>query len=281
MRFGLFNNYGAKNSAPVFAAVAQGLDTLGLSYAAHDSSADVAVIWSVLWAGNMKHNQQVWKEFRNSGRPVIVVEVGMLQRGTTWKLAVNGTGSYAYHGEGLDLRRPTKLGLTLQPWRQTGSRIVVCVQRTDSLQWAEQPPLQKWLENTRDRLRLYTQRPLVLRTHPRQKIPCVAGYELERPVPLAGTYDSYDFAKTLNDSWAVINHNSGPGSQAVIAGIPAFVDQSSLAAPVANLNLSAIEQPCMPDRGDWLLRLSHTEWTTAEIATGWPLQRLLGGLQSS
>lgn len=280
MKWSIFDNFSAKNGEPVFTALKKGLDAAGIKHVSHDMMADVAVIWSVLWAGRMHHNQQVWNHFRQSGRPVVVVEVGMLQRGQTWKLGVNGTGSYAYYGDGLDLQRAEKIALPLKPWRQTGSRIIVCAQRTQGLQWATQPPMEQWLANLRDQVRLYTQRPLVLRTHPRQKIGPITGYEIERPQHLPGTYDDFDFVKTLNDAWAVINHNSGPGSQAVIAGIPAFVDASSLAAPVANLSIADIENPRMPDRGDWFLRLCHTEWTIPEIESGWPIQRLLPGIYS-
>jgi hypothetical protein len=280
MRFGLFHNFGAKNSQPVFDSFRKGLNALGFFHESHDMTADVAVIWSVLWSGTMRHNRDVWSHFRQQNKPVIVIEVGMLQRGHTWKMGVNGTGSYAYHGQGLDLSRPTKLGLSLQPWRSTGDRIVVCAQRTESLQWQNQPCAEQWLSDVRNRLRLYTQRPLVLRTHPRQKITPPSGYILESPRPVTGTYDDFDFAKSLSDTWAVINHNSGPGCQAVISGVPAFVDASSLAASVGNLDLSQIESPVMPDRGSWFIRLCHTEWTVQEIATGWPIQRLLPGLQA-
>lgn len=278
MRFGLFQEFGAKNSQPVFESFRQGLDALGLEYRSHDMDADVAVIWSVLWAGRMRHNRDVWLHFRNKQRPVIVLEVGMLDRGRTWKMCLNGTGSYAYHGHGLDLDRPRRLGIEVRPWRQSGDHILVCAQRTDSLQWSGQPDTEQWLEQVRDRIRLYTQRPLVLRPHPRQRISVPSGYVINLPRPLAGTYDHFDFEKGASQAWAVINHNSGPGVQAVLGGVPAFVDASSLAAPVANLNLSQIESPEMPDRGRWLIQLCHTEWTIQEIATGWPLQRLLSGL---
>lgn len=280
MRFGLFDKFGANNSAPIFAAFRNGLDALGFHHASHDIDADVGVIWSVLWAGTMRHNRSVWQHFRQHNKPVIVIEVGMLRRGQTWKLAVNGTGSEAYFGEGLDLDRANTMGINLSPWKQTGSRIIVCAQRIESLQWGTQPPLEHWLAEIRDRLRLYTQRPLVLRTHPRQSLVSVSGFDIEKPRPMPGTYDDFDFRETLNDAWAVINHNSGPGSQAVIAGIPSFVDPSSLAAPVANLSLSDIENPSMPDRSEWFTQLVHTEWTAQEIASGWPIQRLIPGLQS-
>lgn len=278
MKFGIFDKFGALNSAPVFAAFSQGLDTLGFAHASHDLDADVAVIWSVVWAGRMQANQQVWQHFRSQGRPVIVLEVGMLDRGGTWKMAVNGTGSYAYHGHGLDLDRPRKLGVTAAPWRSSGDHVLVCCQRTDSLQWQGQPNIGHWLSDLRDRLRLYTQRPLMLRPHPRQRVPHITGFDMVLPKSIPGTYDDFDFDQGLVRAWAVINHNSGPGIQAVLQGIPAFVDASSLAAPVANLDLADIELPIRPDRGTWLIQLCHTEWRPEEIASGWPIERLLPGL---
>jgi len=278
MKFGIFDNFGAKNSVPVFAAFRQGLDALGLSHRSHDQDADIAVIWSVVWAGRMRNNYEIWQHFRRQGRPVIVLEVGMLDRGRTWKMAVNGTGSYAYHGHGLDLDRPRKLDIQAQPWRQSGDHILVCAQRTDSLQWQAQTDITTWLTNLRDRVRMYTQRPLVLRSHPRQRVPEVAGFHNDLPRSVPGTYDSFDLERGLDQAWAVINHNSGPGVQAILRGVPAFVDASSLAAPVGNLDLANIESPALPDRGAWLLQLCHTEWRPEEIATGWPIERLLPGL---
>lgn len=278
MRFSLFDNFGAKNSAPVFAAFRQGLDSLGLAHKSHDMTADVAVIWSVVWAGRMANNLQVWQHFRSTARPVIVLEVGMLNRGHTWKMAVNGTGSYAYHGQGLDLDRPRKLNISTEPWQHTGDHILVCTQRTDSLQWQGQPDIATWLTTLRDRLALYTQRPLLLRPHPRQRVSAVKGFQMYLPRPVPETYDDFDFNHGLKAAWAVINHNSGPGVQAVLNGVPSFVDASSLAAPVANLDIANIESPVRPDRGAWLIQLCHTEWSTDEIATGWPIERLLPGL---
>jgi hypothetical protein len=91
---------------------------------------------------------------------------------------------------------------------------------------------------------------------------------------MPNTYDDFDFSRALSNAWAVINWNSGPGSQAIMSGIPAFVGATSLAAPVANLDWSQIETPVRPDRSEWLINLAHTEWTCAELATGQPIARL-------
>ena len=84
MRVSIFDQYGALNSAPVFAAIRAGLDRIGVAHSRMDSSADVAVIWSMLWAGRMKPNREIWELYRSTDRTIIVAEVGMLKRGLTW-----------------------------------------------------------------------------------------------------------------------------------------------------------------------------------------------------
>ena len=278
MKISLFNKFGALNSVPVFTAFQQGLDCLNIKYDFHNDSADVAVIWSLLWAGRMQQNQAVWQEFRCSNRPVIVLEVGMLDRGQTWKVGVNGTGYGCYSTTDLNPYRPQQLGIELQPWKTQGNHILIAAQRTDSEQWIGQPAAEQWLANTVACVKQHSDRSIVVRTHPRQPISVPAGCYHARPARLSGSYDDYDFPSDLHGAWAVINYNSGPGSQAVIAGVPAFVGSSSLALPVGNTDLSQIENPIRPDREQWITELCHTEWTLEEIATGKPFERLLVGL---
>lgn len=279
MHVTLFDQYGAINSRPIFTALRQGLAASGIKCSSMDMDADVAVIWSVVWAGRMRPNQAVWNHFRSQGKPVIVAEVGMIQRGHTWKLGLNGTGLTASLDAPLLPNRAATLGLKAQPWSDSGQNIVIACQRTDSEQWAGQPNIDTWLNQTIATIRHHSARPIIVRAHPRQGLPSVDAI-VQKPKQLSHTYDSFDFDNSLANAWCVVNWNSGPGSQAVINGVPAFVGATSLAAPVANLDLTQIENPLRPDRDQWLNHLAHTEWTTQEIATGLPLRRLLG-LESS
>jgi len=279
MHVSLFDQYGALNSRPVFSAIRQGLAVSGVHCSSMDMDADVAVIWSVVWAGRMKQNQKVWQHYRSQGKPVIVAEVGMIQRGQTWKLGLNGTGLLASLDVPMVPNRAQSLGLKLNPWHESGQDIVIACQRTDSEQWAGQPNMDIWLQKIITDIRKQSSRPIVVRPHPRQGIPPVDAV-IHRPKPLAHTYDSFDFDNSLANAWCVVNWNSGPGSQAIINGIPAFVGSGSLAAPVGNLDWTQIENPVRPDRTGWLEHLAHTEWTVSEIATGYPIRRLLG-LESS
>lgn len=280
MRFGIFRDNGARNSAPVFDAFQQGLDHLGLSYSINDRSADVAVIWSVVWSGRMRDNKIIYEDFVSSGRPVVVLEVGMLDRGRTWKVGMNGTGLDCYSYTDLDHDRPRKLGISVGDWKTDGKDIVIALQRHDSLQWQGQPPASHWLENVVQQIKKFSDRHIVVRPHPRQRIAMPQGVTVVTPVKQPGTYDGFDYHRCLDNAWAVVNHNSGPGVQAILQGIPAFVDSSSLAGPVGNNDLRQIENPQRPDRESWLRQICHSEWTVKEIVQGEPLRRLLSRLQA-
>lgn len=274
MRVSLFDQWGALNSTPVWESLRAGFAALGIECASHDHTADVAVIWSVVWAGRMKNNRRVWQEFRNSGRPVIVAEVGMLHRGRTWKLGLNGTGIDNYNFDQLDQLRPEKLNIGVRDWRTAGRDIVIALQRSDSEQWAGLPDTKDWLPSVIADIKQHTDRPIIVRPHPRQRVPD-GNYTVALPNKIAGSYDSFDFGKSLKNAWAVINWNSGTGVQSILHGVPAFVGPNSLAAPVATLDWTQIENPQRPDRSLWVKQLCHTEWLLKEIATGAPIQRLL------
>ena len=80
----------------------------------NDPSADINVIWSVLFNGRMAGNKAVWDQ----QKPTIVLEVGGIKRGTTWKVGLNGINRDAYFGpSGNDNTRASELGLKLSPWK--------------------------------------------------------------------------------------------------------------------------------------------------------------------
>jgi hypothetical protein len=274
MKISLFNQFGALNSAPVFEAIAHGLQAQGHTVVYHDIDADVAVIWSMLWAGRMRANQEVYRTYQQQGKSVIVAEVGMLNRGKTWKLGLNGTGISSYNFKNLIPNRAAKLNLTLQPW-QSGTNIVIAMQRQDSEQWAGQPAMEHWLASTVAEIKKHTDRPVMIRPHPRKNCSIPLGCLIDRPQFTTGTYDDFDYYRTLGSAHCVVNWNSGPGPQALIAGVPAFVGSNSLASPIANWDFSQIENPPRLERSAWLEQLAHTEWTLEEIRSGLPFGRLI------
>ena len=84
MKFGLWTQYGALNSKPVFEALEKGLTNLGHTVVFNTDDCDIPVIWSVLWNGRMAPNKKIFDTARSQGKDVMVLEVGGLKRGTTW-----------------------------------------------------------------------------------------------------------------------------------------------------------------------------------------------------
>src|SRR6056300_920180 len=96
MNFKLYREFGALNSQPVFDAFSQGLRKLGHIETSHNE--DFAVIWSVLWKGRMRSNQNIYEQRLKSKKPTIIIEVGNLNRGTTWRLGLNHVIRNGYFG---------------------------------------------------------------------------------------------------------------------------------------------------------------------------------------
>lgn len=272
MKFKLYRNNGALNSPPIFNAFEQGVKTLGHEIV--ENSEDVAVIWSVLWHGRMAANQQIYNHCIKNNKPVIIIEVGNLKRGTTWRICqdhINGLGVFG-NIENLDPLRPQKLGIFLQDLkRRRRDEILIATQHARSLQWEGQPSMEQWVRDTIAKAKKYTGRRIVVRPHPRSLLrEKFVDAVIDLPRKIENTYDDFNIDYNYH---CVINHNSGPAVQAAIDGTPVICDSSSLAFPVSE-KWEKLENPQLPDREDWFLKLTHTEWTVDEISQGLPIKRL-------
>ncbi len=280
MKLSIFPKFGAQNSKPVFAAFVEGAKKVGHTVVEHDMTADVYVIWSVLWSGRMLSNQSVWQDAQKFGKPVVVLEVGGIQRGTTWKVGLNHINNNGFFGSNTDITpgRSKKLGVVLAPWTTDGKHILICGQHTKSQQWQHMPPPVEWLDNTINQVKIHSDRPIIVRPHPRdwQWITEFKHKDVTIKIPkkLDGTYDDFDFNDDVKHAWAVINPSSNTGILSILQGVPAFVTSHSLAAPVGNLSLEQLADPLRPPREDWLEWYCHTEWTLEEIAFGTPISRI-------
>jgi len=277
MKFSLWTQYGALNSKPVFDAFANSLNNNGHDVAYNDISADVNVIWSVLFNGRMAGNKAVWEQ----QKPTIVLEVGGINRGTTWKVGLNGINRDAYFGpSGNSSDRVRLLGLQVKPWKYDGEYILVCGQHDKSLQWKDMPAMATWVHDTITFIRAQTDRPIIFRPHPRCPLPAIEhdfkGVKRQDPKQIKDTYDDFDMQ--FNNIWATVSWSSNPAIHSIINGVPAFTGPSSLAFDVAEQNLRNIENPLYGDRTQWLNDYAHTEYTIGEISQGIPLKHLTSKL---
>jgi len=274
-----FSSQSANNSRPVMNSVLDCLQSAGIQTEENSWTSDAVVIWSVLWHGRMAANQQVYEHYRSLGRPVIVIDVGALYRGQTWKIAVNNINATGYYGhqQDLDMDRPKKLGISLAQLVSNRPEIIIAAQHRNSLQVAELDSIESWVSDQIAQIRTVSDRPIRVRPHPRSRLDTSklpSGTVIETPMPLANTYDSFNMHF---DCHAVVNYNSGPGIQAAVSGSRPIVDETSLAYPVG-VTLKDIEQPYDIDRYQWFVEICHTEYTLSEIQQGLWLKRIRSAL---
>lgn len=240
---------------------------------------NLAVIWSVLW--NNKQRKSIWNYYRSRGIDVLVMEVGSLKRNTLWKFGLNGINRDAEFGNyNCPDDRWKLLNLPNNEWKTNGDYIIICCQNTNSYAWKGAKSSEQWVMDTIKKLRQYTSRDILVRSHPRHPLRLthtdLDPYKayIDKPT-FVGGYDDFNLTKKLDTCWALINRNSNPAIEAVIKGVPVFVDPDSLAFSVGNLDLSDIENPRRPDRTQWFNDISYTEWSVDEIKQGIPWQRIL------
>jgi hypothetical protein len=284
MKVSLYTAYGALNSPPIFDALARGIISNGDDVVYNERDADVAVIWSILFAGRMEPNKDVYADFKARGKPVLVVEVGQLRRGITWRLgfdAVNAKGRFPKPPHE-NTNRWDKFGIELKPWRESDmfDYIVIATQRQDSMQWQGLPPTEEWVCQWIDVIKRHTKRPIVLRPHPRDYMTDFYYVSHKHPDTLISTpksindKDRMDFPSLLEKTHLVINWSSGPAVESIINGVPVIVSEDSFAHSISTDSITAIENPSKPDRKHWCEKMAYTEWYEEEIAEGEPWRLL-------
>jgi len=280
MKVSVYTKFGPNNSKKVFDAFIESLKNTGEEIQLNeDKNSDVAVIWSVLWQGRMLGYQKIWNDCTSQNKPVIVLEVGGIKRNETFKVGINGVNREAdFANQLVDSERWKKFNIELKPWKSTGDTIIICGQHHKSHQWRNNPSMNLWFEQQINEIRKYTNRPILVRPHPRNPV----GLDIKKwknvsykpPQRDYNTIDDTDFKETLKHTWAVINYSSNPAMMAVFNGIPVFVSEQSLCYDVGNISLNKINNPIMPDRNNWVNKLAYTEWITKEIKQGLPWARI-------
>lgn len=166
------------------------------------------------------------------------------------------------------------LNLSLKDYRTTGNHILLCMQRNGGWSMGS-TDAQDWAIRTIAEIRQYSDRPIVIRLHPGDK-------ETKRIFKAGGPLckvklnygvmlsQNENLVDDLKNCWAAVNHNSSPVVGAAIEGYPVFVTDpnNSQCRDIANTALSQIENPRMPDRQQWVERISMFHWKFDELKSG-------------
>lgn len=215
--------------------------------------------------GIMKH--EIMKRCWQDGRPFRYMDTGYFGNRPNplnphgWKWYHRVVDNNLQH-DGIQPRpadRWQKLEIGISPWRKTGRNIVIAAPDEKPCKFYGIDS-RTWVQDTVAAIRHHTDRPVIIRDR-------VASPDSRTRNP------ETSFASVLaDDTFAVVTFNSVAATEAILAGIPAFVTAPCNAArPVANLDLASIDQPWYPDPDmihAWACHLAYGQFHISELEDG-------------
>jgi len=164
------------------------------------------------------------------------------------------------------------LNITIKNLKANGKNIILCLQRNGG--WSlGKTDIVEWTTKTITDIRQYSDRPIIIRPHPGDK----RAYMYIEKIHKIYQNDSSIFISQnnslnydLQNSWAVVNHNSSSIVGPIIQGHHAFITEpeTSQCAEVAHYGFEKIETPELFDRQKWLERISMFHWKFSELEDG-------------
>lgn len=189
---------------------------------------------------------------------------GYLKRGHFFRVTVNGEQIDGI-GKGSEFRFHRMTVHLNKKWRKDGRYILICPPGDEYMR-CRGLSRRGWFNATVSIISRNTDRPIRIRDKPQRGA---------QPPPLADD---------LADAFAVVTYTSNVAIDALLAGVPVFVNGPSAARPMAESDFAKIETPIYPDgRHEWARWLAANQWSEQELRAGkhwrfWLEKGLIDGL---
>jgi len=177
-------------------------------------------------------------------------------------------GNYANHNPDKQRWREIskRLNIHCEDWKQSGNHILLCLQRDNGWQ-GKGFDQQAWVQETIQKLRLHTDRPIRLRCHP-GSISDTSAFAHQPGVSVSDC-KQVSIMEDLRNAHAGVFYNSSSSVACALAGVPVFVcERSAVTWNIANRDFSKIENPDQPDRQQWLWSLAEAHWSRKHSQRG-------------
>jgi hypothetical protein len=163
-------------------------------------------------------------------------------------------------------------GIQLESTKRNGKNILICAQRNQGWSMGK-VSLDKWLLDTCYAIRRFSDRPIIVRLHPKDNATNRRAPQIQQillKIKGAGLSRSKTIDEDLVNCWAVVNHNSSSIVGPIIKGYSSFITDArqSQCASVAHNGFANIENPNEFDRQSWLERISMFHWKFTELEDG-------------
>lgn len=163
-------------------------------------------------------------------------------------------------------------GIVLENPKTTGNHILICAQRHQGWSMGK-ISLDTWLLNTCQQIRQHSDRPIIVRLHPKDNATNRRAPQIQQMLrQIKGIVVSKNntLDADLKNCWAVVNHNSSSIVGPLIKGYSAFITdpEKSQCAEVSHHGFENIEKPQQFNRQKWLERVSMFHWKFSELEDG-------------
>jgi hypothetical protein len=164
------------------------------------------------------------------------------------------------------------LGLSIQPWRNSGSHILLLMQRDGGWSMKGLNPVE-WTQQKVLEVRKISDLPIVVRPHPGKKIDLSA---LRNYNVTISDSRVKSLEEDLQNAKAACVFNSSSGVASILRGVPLYVDdRSSVCWEVAHNDIAAINDPTFFERQQWIYDLAAAHWSDDESRQGLVYKKFL------
>lgn len=133
---------------------------------------------------------------------------------------------------------------SVKPWKKNGRNIVIC---TQTQAYYDRTGNSRWLENTINRIRLFSDRPIVVREK----------------------FSNHPLMLDLKDAHCVVAFSSNTAVDALMEGVPVITMSDCAASRMGRHDPCHVENLFYPDdRMEWAGVLAANQWSLDEIAKG-------------
>tara|TARA_S200002703_G_C3796150_1_gene245792 strand:+ start:1687 stop:2505 length:819 start_codon:yes stop_codon:yes gene_type:complete len=168
-----------------------------------------------------------------------------------WRICKNNI--HVPYFKNLDNKRLKNFNITVKDKRTKGDYILVCPSSAGIHGFINELD---WLENTINKIKKFTDRPIVVREKPR-------GRGTSGP-----SEASVHIKDQLSNAWACVTSCSISAVESLSEGVPVICHAASFASPVCDTDVSSIEDPTYVQPSDWLNSLSYQQFTPEEFENG-------------
>ena len=233
----------------------------GFKAQAVDSMQQRIVPGSLHLVGGLQHGSlEILRQVLAAGEPYVFFDRAYFGGGPGTDVLRAVPSAYQKHwqerwpSDRFDALRTANPALEIQPWRQYGSHVLL-IPPSGAIE--QLFGLTQWGRRMRQRLE----------------------NAFDGPIRVSHKGDPIPLTERLKNCWAVVTYTSNVAVEAVLAGVPVFVDAKSAAAPVG-LTLDQIEErietPYLADnREAWAASLAYGQFTVDEISSGFAAEIVL------